>query len=187
VAGLTEDEQLYMTEEISRLYKVMRRRHRKTQGSEYLADVVPRGSKNEKGIRNEDLTRLTFADGQFSVVMCFEVLEHVPNYRAALSELARVLQQGGQLVMSAPFNAHIQEHCVRAFVRADGSIEHMLEPEFHVDPLNPQGCLCFYHFGWALLDDLRSVGFSDAYVVRYASKELCYLGADPLMFMATKT
>jgi SAM-dependent methyltransferase len=114
------------------------------------------------------------------------VLEHVPDYYSALSELCRVLKPGGMLVMTAPFNPHIQEHSVRARMNKDGSIEHLLEPEYHVDPLRPEGCLCYYHFGWAMLDDLRAVGFKDAYVLRYASRELGYLGPDPLMFIAVK-
>jgi hypothetical protein len=185
-AELQPGDPLYLTEGISELYKAMSRRHQETEGSEYLADKVSFGKKDSQGIRNEDLTHLTFSSGEFAAVMCFEVLEHVPNYRGAVSELGRVLRPGGKLVMTAPFNPQLQGHSVRARLGTDGKVEHNLEPEYHVDPLNPEGCLCFYHFGWALLDDLRSVGFEDAYVARYASRAFGYLGPDPLMFIATK-
>lgn len=50
-----------------------------------------------------DLAALAFADGEFDVVTCMEVLEHVPHdvFVAGLAELRRVCR--GQLVMSVPF------------------------------------------------------------------------------------
>jgi ubiquinone/menaquinone biosynthesis C-methylase UbiE len=48
-----------------------------------------------------DLTRLPFADGAFDCVTCGYVLEHLPDPRAGLSELSRVLQPGGRLLLLA--------------------------------------------------------------------------------------
>jgi SAM-dependent methyltransferase len=49
-----------------------------------------------------DVTRLPFADGCFDVVICSEVLEHIPDHELALAELARVLKPFGDLVVSVP-------------------------------------------------------------------------------------
>lgn len=49
-----------------------------------------------------DLTRLPFKDEVFDVVICSEVLEHIPDSRAAVSELVRVLKRGKCLVVSVP-------------------------------------------------------------------------------------
>lgn len=49
-----------------------------------------------------DGTQLPFADNSFDLVLCSEVLEHVPPYEAVLAELVRVLKPGGQLVVSVP-------------------------------------------------------------------------------------
>lgn len=38
---------------------------------------------------------LPFADGSFSAIVCFDVLEHVHNLQATISEIARVLAPGG--------------------------------------------------------------------------------------------
>ena len=54
---------------------------------------------------------------------------------------------------------------MRAVTEADGTIRHLLEPEYHGDPLNDDGVLCFYHFGWDLLDALRDAGFARAEIV----------------------
>ncbi|AOY57942.1 methyltransferase, type 11 [Desulfococcus multivorans] len=49
-----------------------------------------------------DITALPFADAAFDLVICSEVLEHIPAHRAAVTELVRVLKPGGDLVISVP-------------------------------------------------------------------------------------
>ena len=45
---------------------------------------------------------LPFADASFDKVICSEVLEHIPDYRAALGEIRRVLKPAGLLCISVP-------------------------------------------------------------------------------------
>jgi len=49
-----------------------------------------------------DALRLPFEDGAFDVVCCTEVLEHIPDYEAAVDELRRVCAPGGTLAVSVP-------------------------------------------------------------------------------------
>lgn len=46
-----------------------------------------------------DLTRLPFADGSFDCVTCGYVLEHLPDARPGLAELARVMPPGGRMLL----------------------------------------------------------------------------------------
>jgi len=46
-----------------------------------------------------DLTQLPFADGAFDCVTCGYVLEHVPDPRTGLAELARVMSPGGRMLL----------------------------------------------------------------------------------------
>jgi SAM-dependent methyltransferase len=46
-----------------------------------------------------DLTRLPYADGCFDAAVCGWVLEHLPDPRPGLRELARVLRPGGKLLL----------------------------------------------------------------------------------------
>lgn len=52
---------------------------------------------------------LPFADGTFDHAFMLEVLEHVPNPFAMLTELHRVLAPGGVLVLSVPNPFHVKE------------------------------------------------------------------------------
>lgn len=51
-----------------------------------------------------DLTNLTFADGTFDVIICNHVLEHIPNDAKAMSEMFRVLKQGGWAILNVPLD-----------------------------------------------------------------------------------
>jgi SAM-dependent methyltransferase len=54
------------------------------------------------GCANGDATRLPFPDGVFDRVIAAEVLEHIPEDTAAISELARVLRPGGTIAITVP-------------------------------------------------------------------------------------
>ncbi|MBW1818379.1 MAG: class I SAM-dependent methyltransferase [Deltaproteobacteria bacterium] len=49
-----------------------------------------------------DITRLPFRDHAFDLVICSEVLEHIPDEERAIDELARVVKKGRDLVVSVP-------------------------------------------------------------------------------------
>ena len=51
---------------------------------------------------NGDGTRLPFPDDTFDRIICSEVMEHIPDDRAAAAELARVLKPGGMIAVTVP-------------------------------------------------------------------------------------
>jgi SAM-dependent methyltransferase len=53
-------------------------------------------------VETGSLTALPYADASFDVVVCTEVIEHIPDHERAVSELARVLSPGGMLIASVP-------------------------------------------------------------------------------------
>jgi 2-polyprenyl-3-methyl-5-hydroxy-6-metoxy-1,4-benzoquinol methylase len=50
---------------------------------------------------------LPFADHSFDVVLCTEVLEHVPDPAVVVAELARVTKPGGRVIVSIPNEVNI--------------------------------------------------------------------------------
>lgn len=177
---------VYITEQSTRLYSTLRSTiYPNLVGSEFLGEACVLGS-SCNGMRNEDMTRLTFADGTMAGILSFDVLEHIPDYGKALKEVYRCLMPGGAFVFSAPFDRNAAKTLKRAEVLADGSIRHLLPPEYHGDPVRPNdGILCYQTFGWDLLDMLRSIGFEDVKAVDYWSRDYGYLGGC-LIFMAHK-
>jgi len=55
-----------------------------------------------------DITAMPFADGAFGAILCSHVLEHVPDDRAAMAELHRVLRPGGWAMVMVPVDESLQ-------------------------------------------------------------------------------
>jgi ubiquinone/menaquinone biosynthesis C-methylase UbiE len=54
------------------------------------------------GVNVADITCLPFDDHTFDLVICSEVLEHIPDQTVAIGEIIRVLKPGKNLVVSVP-------------------------------------------------------------------------------------
>lgn len=91
----------------------------------------------------------TYADGQFDIVICSHVLEHVPDDVQAMRELYRVLANGGWGIVMVPIHLDLNE------IQEDPSItDESLRWKYfaqydHVRLYSKQG----------FIDRLRSVGF----------------------------
>lgn len=72
---------------------------------DYLSVDIEPGA----AMRQEDITRLSFADGSFDMVFCIHVLEHIEDERSAMSELARVLSDDGFAILDVPMNESLAE------------------------------------------------------------------------------
>jgi SAM-dependent methyltransferase len=177
------DARVYATEQASPLYVWLKKRWPQAVGSEF--GLAPERAAQLKwwlarhGVREDvrqmDVTALPFADASLDAVLTLDVLEHVPDYRRALAEFARVLSPGGTLVLTAPFATASEPTIVRARRRDDGTIEHLLPEEIHGDPVSG-GVLCFYHFGWDLPAALRDAGFARAAWHRTQAPEQALFG-----------
>lgn len=53
-------------------------------------------------VMTADINCLPFKDSFFDLVICSEVLEHIPDHESAVSEILRVLAPGKDLVVSVP-------------------------------------------------------------------------------------
>jgi len=177
---------IYITEQITPLFTLLRKRIGNVVGSEYLGSKVKYGQFDKNGTRNESITKLSFPDRSFDVIMSFDVLEHVPDYANGFIECYRVLNPGGQMQFTVPFTG-LKHSITRAEINQDGKITHIQPAEYHGDPVKNEGCLCFHHFGWDLLDSLRAIGFVDVYALFYWSQHYGYMGkGEQMLFIASK-
>ncbi|HET6652000.1 MAG TPA: methyltransferase domain-containing protein [Nocardioides sp.] len=64
------------------------------------AGEVPDGA--EADIKEGDALAMPFADEEFDRIVAAEVLEHIPDDRAAIAELVRVLRPGGTIAVTVP-------------------------------------------------------------------------------------
>ncbi|MBU3699310.1 MAG: class I SAM-dependent methyltransferase [Candidatus Kapabacteria bacterium] len=64
-----------------------------------------------------DAFALPFADGSIDTIIASEIIEHVPDPRAFVHELMRVIKPGGSLILSTPYKEKIKFclciHCNR--------------------------------------------------------------------------
>ena len=109
------------------------------------------------GVRHEDLTRLTYPDASFDLILTSETLEHVPDLAAALAEIHRVLIPGGRHLFTVPLLPGIATTFPRARLIDDGSIITLAPPIHH--PGGDTGWPVFTEFGADLPALLQRAGF----------------------------
>lgn len=54
-----------------------------------------------------DATKLRFSDAEFDLVYSYHVLEHIPDFRTAIREIARVTKQDGIVCIGTPNRARL--------------------------------------------------------------------------------
>ncbi len=92
-----------------------------------------------------DMEALPFATGTFQKALCFSALHHVPNMTAAVTEIARVLDDDGVAFFSEPGQGHADAPVSTAAMRDFG----VLEQDVVID---------------TLVRDCRSAGFADVQI-----------------------
>ncbi|UCD85606.1 MAG: class I SAM-dependent methyltransferase [Deltaproteobacteria bacterium] len=70
--------------------------------AKYNLNSINNGNDGLRTVSMADVTTLPFKTGIFDMVICSEVLEHIPENRTAIAELVRVLKPGKNLVISVP-------------------------------------------------------------------------------------
>lgn len=82
--------------------------------SAYLSGIDPlaRTLKNVQ-LCVDDIQRSRFDDDSFDLVLCSEVLEHVPDPERSLRTLFRILRPGGVAILSTPQRFSLLELCCK--------------------------------------------------------------------------
>ncbi len=155
-------------EALSRAAFILRGQFPYFLGTEYLPTEAER--QRYFPVPHMDLQATGLPDASFDVFFSGDVMEHVPDPEAAWAEIRRVVKPGGLIVSSFPFDPNREKTLVRARLDAGGRLEHLTEPEYHGNPVDPSGgSLVFALPGWDLLDRFRAAGCADAAMMMVAS------------------
>lgn len=110
-------------------------------------------------VRSEDIQRMTFGDSSIDMVVTSEVLEHVPDTGAALTEIHRVLVPKGFHVFTVPIHPQRSSSKCRALIK-DNQLVHLYAPSYHGLPGNRKDdYLVFHEFGNDIYDLILASGF----------------------------
>jgi SAM-dependent methyltransferase len=106
--------------------------------------------------------RLPFASGRFDVILCTQVLEHIPQPQQMVAEALRVLRTGGQLILTAPqtWGLHEEPHDYYRFTRY--GLQYLLESVgFEVTRIEARGGV-FRMIGQTFLNYLQARSSNNA-------------------------
>ena len=114
---------------------------------------IPFGTLSEEGgYRSEDLEAQTFADETFDLVITQDVFEHIFEPGRAIAEIARTLKPGGMHICTVPLVRNAQRSARRAKRSPDGEVMHLAPPEYHYNPIDPDGALVTIDWGFDISD-----------------------------------
>jgi SAM-dependent methyltransferase len=133
--------------------------------SQFYPDA-PRGSLRE-GVRCEDLEQQTFADQSFDLVITQDVMEHIFHPDRAYREIWRTLKPGGLYLHTTPIYKGRVTSERRASIGGDGKVVHLAEPEYHGNPVDPNGSLVTFHYGYDLADLIAAWTSFDVEIRRF--------------------
>ncbi len=69
----------------------------------YLSQLVPLvDALPNLRLERDDITKSSFESESFDLVLCSEVIEHIPDSKTALAEMYRLLRPGGLLILTTP-------------------------------------------------------------------------------------
>jgi SAM-dependent methyltransferase len=171
--------------EVRGISPVMKREARHYIASQYFPDQ-PFGSMH-KGVRNENLESLTFDDCCFDITVTLDVMEHVYHPDKVISEIFRTIKPGGIYICTFPVRKSQTNAWERRFVQnADGTREHLKEPEIHGNPVSSNGSIVTVDYGYDLHLAIAEWAPFDVRVYRFADRTHGILGEYTDLIVCTK-
>jgi SAM-dependent methyltransferase len=163
------------------LYQWLQRQGATLTGSEYFPNVASGNYCN--GVLCQDVQALSFADNSFDLCTSTDVFEHVADDYKGFVQIARVLKPGGVFIFTVPLTGG-EATIERARVTQSGSIEHLLPPEYHGDPVGQSGrILALRNYGNDIVERLCQAGFSGAEIIQPRQH---WFGSGRAVVVATK-
>lgn len=120
------------------------------------------------GFRNENLERQTFGSAEFDIVVTLDVLEHVYEPKLVCQEINRTLKPGGVFISTFPIGKGTVQGWSRRFeLLPDGSRKDIRPPEYHGNPIDPEGSIVTVDYGYDVHQALAEWGPFDVRICRF--------------------
>ena len=133
--------------------------------SHYYPDLPPGAVNNKHGYQSENLESLTFRDDEFDLFITQDVMEHIYDPEKAFKEIARVLKLGGAHIFTVPIINKCNETERWANKGEDGKPVFLHEPEYHGNPINPEGSPVTMHWGYDISKYIMGVSGAPTTIV----------------------
>lgn len=149
------------------LFNYLNKEAKSLASSEYFPDLASGEFRN--GVQCQDVQQLSFPDASFDMCTSTEVFEHVPDDSRGFSEILRVLRPNGVFIFTVP----LHDSCTtveRAALGPNGQVQHLLDPEYHGDPIGTGRILVFRDYGRDITETLCDAGFAKAEILRPADR-----------------
>jgi SAM-dependent methyltransferase len=117
--------------------------------SQYLLPDVPSGTVVGR-VTCQDLEALSFPNESFDLFITQDVMEHVLRPELAVKEIARVMRPNGAHVFTVPI--HRGRHTLVRAIAKGSRIEHLCPPQYHGNPVDPNGSLVVHEWGDDFVD-----------------------------------
>lgn len=103
------------------------------KGFDYKGTDISKEKAKKYGGKVEDVTKLSFKNESIDVIICSEVLEHIPEVDTAIMEIQRVLKLGGKAIITVPNKEKLRTdlciHCNKPTPRS-GHLHRFEKKEF---------------------------------------------------------
>ena len=135
---------------------------------------------------NIDLENQDFPDGKFDIFVSLDVMEHVFDPKKPIMEIYRTLKVGGFAIMTFP----IIKSQVNAFTRRaelnQGIVEHLVEPQYHGNPIDEKGSLVTIDYGYDIHKEIAEWSQFNVEIIRYCRKDIGVIGEYTEVIVLTK-
>lgn len=138
------------------------------------------GEMTPEGVRNEDLTKLTFEDDSFDLIISSDVMEHLFDIEAAYAETLRVLKPGGIHLFSIPNDFPFPERTTPRVAMENGKEVHIKPARYH-NSGDGTKCLVYTDYGADLTDMIAGLGGKLSVIRRSGTVEPCHTNATFVM------
>jgi SAM-dependent methyltransferase len=92
----------------------------------YAQEMTEKRRLQNVRVQQADLLQLPFATGEFDLLVCMSVIEHIPDPVKAFDEMGRVLRPGGILLLGYPLE-HALLRLLENLLRAEKRVRHFFQ------------------------------------------------------------